>query len=544
MIAASSQPSRRESLRLSPEQAAELVPSAGTIAVGGSGSLLQVPESILEAIGARFAKSGSPLALDVVHVMGLGDRQGRGIDHLAKPGLTRRFIGSHFVLSPAEQRMIAANEVEAIGLPAGTISLLYREIAAGRPGLFTDIGLETFVDPRLSWGRMNACTTEGMSELVTVGGREWLFYPTFPIDVAIIRASVADEDGNLSMDEEAALSDNLAIAQAARNTGGIVIAEVKRVVPRGEIPAARVRVPGVLVDHVVETTYPMQTPVTVFDPARTGAGPATDVVVEPLPLTHLKTIARRAVAELHPGAVVNLGVGAANGISYVALEEGVLDEVTLTVEQGLFGGLPGIGFDSGTATNPSALIDMSAQFDFYDGGGLDIAGLGFAEVGRSGDVNVARVGPVPIGPGGFIDISQKADTVVFCGTFTGGGLLVRIDDGKVVIEREGRYVKFVDAVDEVAFSAEKARREGRRAVYVTERAVFELRDGGLVLTEVAPGISLYRDILDLLDFRMPVAANLKSMDPRIFQPEPMGIRLRPAPSRLPHTPSRSNTETR
>lgn len=542
MIAFSPLSSRREGLQLTAAEAADLIPSACTIAVGGSGSLLQVPESVLESIGARFARSGSPLALDVVHVMGLGDREGRGIDHLAQPGLTRRFIGSHFVLSPAEQKMIADNEVEAIGLPAGTVSLLYREIAADRPGLFTDIGLETFVDPRLSWGRMNSCTNDGLSELVSIKGREWLFYPTFPIDVAIIRASVADADGNLGMDEEAALSDNLAIAQAARNTGGIVIAEVKRVVARGSIPAARVRVPGSFVDHIVETGYPNQTPITVYEPARTGADVATELVVEPLPLTHLKTIARRAVGELHQGAVVNLGVGMANGISYVALEEGILDDVTLTVEQGIFGGLPGIGFDSGTAMNPSALIDMTSQFDFYDGGGLDVAGLGFAEVGRSGDVNVARVGNVPIGPGGFIDISQKADTVVFCGTFTGGGLQVRIEGGKVVIDREGRYVKFVENAQEIAFSAARALREGRRAVYVTERAVFELRAQGLVLTEIAPGIALYRDILDLVDFRLAVADDLTVMDPRIFRPEPMGLRLKPARPQV-STPL-SNTETR
>ena len=519
--------SGRDDLILDLEAAAHLIPSAATVAVGGSGSLLQVPESMLGAIGRRFRQHREPSGLTVVHVMGLGDRAGRGVDHLAQDNLTARFIGSHFVLSPKQQRMIASNRVEAIGLPAGTISLLYREIAGGRPGLFTDIGLETFVDPRLSWGRMNDVTRDGMSSIVIVRGSEWLFYPTFPIDVALIRATEADTAGNLGMDEEAALSDNLAIAQAARNSGGMIIAEVKRVSHQGSIPAARIRVPGVLVDHVVVTDYPNQTPVTHFDRSRTGVVPAEAIRVDNLALDHRKVIARRALLELQTGDLVNLGVGMANGISYVALEEGVLDQITLTIEQGVFGGLPGIGLDSGTVVNPSALIDMSSQFDFYDGGGLDIAGLAFAQVDAAGNVNVARVGSMPIGPGGFIDISQKADAVVFCGTFTGGGLQTHLEDGRLVIDREGSYRKFVSTVDEIAFSAARANREGRRALYVTERAVFELRDGRLALIEIAPGVDIERDVLAQLPFTLHLDEPPRLMDARLFREPPMGITLRP-----------------
>ncbi|MEV6844903.1 CoA-transferase, partial [Actinoplanes sp. NPDC051411] len=564
----------RDGLVVSPSEAARLIRDGDTVVVGGSGSLLQVPETLLAAVADRFLAMGHPAGLDVVHVMGLGDQQGRGVDHLARAGLVRRFVGSHFVLSPAEQAMIAEDRVEAVGLPAGTISLLYREIAAGRPGLFTDIGLETYVDPRQQWGRMNKGTREGLSQLVTVGGREWLFYPAFDVQVALIRASTADTSGNLAMEDEAAWSDNLAIAQAAHNTGGRVLAEVKRIVPAGSLPAAYVRVPGVLVDHVVLTDYPNQTPITVHDPARTGMRVNHPVQVQSMTLDHRKVIARRAAMELRAGQLVNLGVGMANGISYVALEEGVLDAITLTVEQGLFGGLPGIGLDSGTAVNPAAVVDMTSQFDLYDGGALDLAGLSFAQIDAAGNVNVARVGATPIGPGGFIDISQKAGTVVFCGTFRGGGLRTAIHDGRLEILEEGRYGKFVPTVDAITYNASRAAAAGHTAVYVTERAVFRLhsadlpptgtvpadlpptgtvpadlppsgsapdrltagnRVGGsaavaaagcrLELIEIAPGIDLERDVLAWMPFRPLISPALRTMDPRIFAYEPMGLRL-------------------
>lgn len=516
---------RRPDLFISAAQAAEIIPSAATVAVGGSGSLLQVAESVLRAVSDRFASAGVPNDLVVLHTMGLGDRTGRGIDHIARRGLVARFVGSHFVLSPAEQQLIADNEVDAIGLPAGTISLLYREIAADRPGLFTDIGLRTFVDPRLQWGCMNSRTTRGLSEIVQVGGRDWLHYPSFPIDVALLRATEADEHGNLSMDDEAAYSDNLAIAQAAHNSGGNVIAEVKRVVAGGSIPAARVRVPGVLVDHVVVTDYPNQTPITGHDPRRTGQMRNESVPMEPMPLDHRKVIARRAAMELTDGALANLGVGLANGISYVALEEGLINRVTFTVEQGIFGGLPGVGFDSGTAINPAAIIDMSSQFDLYDGGALDFAGLGFAQIDRSGNVDVARIGTTPIGPGGFIDISQKARTVVFCGTFTRGSLATEISDGRLRITNEGRYGKFVNQVRHVCFNAERAVTQGQTVRYVTERAVFELTADGLELVEIAPGVDLEADVLAKLPFAPTISPKLAQMHQLIFEPAPMRLSL-------------------
>jgi propionate CoA-transferase len=519
---------RRPQLHLSAEEAAALVFTGATVAVGGSGSLLQVPETVLEALEKRFVDTAAPTGLTVVHVMGLGDHTGRGVDHIAREGLAKRFIGSHFVLSPTEQALIADNRVEAVGLPAGTISLLYREIAARRPGLFTDIGLGTFVDPRQQWGRMNDVTEHGLSELVTIAEHEWLFYPCFDIDVAIIRASEADADGNLSMDDEGAFSDNLAIAQAAHNSGGIVIAEVKRLSARGSVPAGRVKVPGALVDHVVLTDYPNQTPITVEDPSRTGLTVNRPIEIPVLPLDHRKVIARRAAMEIRSGELVNLGVGMANGISYVALEEGFIDDITLTVEQGIYGGLPGIGLDSGTAINPAAIIDMPSQFDLYDGGALDFAGLAFAQVDAAGNVNVARVGSTPIGPGGFIDISQKASTVVFCGTLRGGGIDVRVSADGIRIARDGAYGKFVDRVEYVSFNAERALADGRRAVYVTERAVFELGPDGIELVEVAPGVDLERDVLAQLPFAPVIRQEPRLMDARLFVDQAMGIRPRPA----------------
>lgn len=517
----------RPELHMTPEAAVALVADDATLAVGGTGSLLQVPETLLAALERRWERDGGPRDLDVVHVMGLGDHEGRGIDHIAIPGLVRRFIGSHFVLSPREQSVIARDEVEAVGLPAGTISLLYREIAARRPGLFTDIGLGTFVDPRQQWGRMNSRTRTGLSELVTVGGEEWLFYPRFDIDIAFLRATEADPDGNVSMDDEAAIGDNLTIAQAVRNSGGIVVVEVKRLVERGAIPAGRVRVPGPLVDHVVLTDYPNQTPITVTDARRTGAEANVVTEVESLPFDQRKVVARRAAIELHEGDLANLGVGMANGISYVALEEGFLDRFTLTVEQGIFGGLPGVGLDSGTAINPSSIVDMPGQFDLYDGGGLDFAGLAYAEIDRHGNVNVAAAGDKPIGPGGFIDISQKARTLVFCGTLRGGGLRVRLDDGRLAITEEGRYAKFVDEFSHISFSAERAVASGQRVLYVTERAVFRLTSGGVELIEIAPGADLRRDVLDQMDFVPLMRSAPARMDPALFSSEPAGLKPRP-----------------
>lgn len=503
-----------------PEDAVALVRDGDRVVVGGSGSLLQVPETLLRCLGERFALDGHPNDLDVVHVMGLGDRDKRGISHIAREGLVRRFIASHYILSPAQQELIAAEKVQAYALPAGSISLLFREIAAGRPGLFTDVGLGTYVDPRHEGGRLNESTTGALGRLVRIDDRDWIHYPSMSLDVALLRASTADEDGNLSMEDEGGLSDNLGIAMAVRRSGGLVVAEVKRVVARGTLPAQQVRVPATLVDHVVLTDHPWQTPLTRDDPFRSGRLRAPGVHLEPLPLDHRKVVGRRAARLLEPGAVVNIGVGMSNVVSYVAAEEGRLDDVTMTVEQGIFGGISGVDLDSGTALNPDALIDMTAMFDFYDGGGLDICFLGMGETDARGNVNVSRLGGRAVGPGGFVDISQNTGCVVFCGTFTGGGLRTRVDGGALSVEVEGRYPKFVEQVEQVTFSGERAANTGQQVWYVTERAVFRLGDSGLELVEIAPGVDLHRDVLDRMDFRPFVSPDLREMDPTIFSSWP------------------------
>lgn len=510
---------------LSPQAAVALVPDDATVVVGGSGSLLQVPEALLAALGERFMVEGRPTGLDVIHVMGLGDRGKRGLSHIAHEGLVRRFVGSHFVLSPAQQELIASNRAEGIALPAGTISLLFREIAAGRPGLLTHVGLDTFVDPSTDGGRLNASTAQPMGEIVELAGQRWIFYASFPIHVGLLRATSADEDGNLSMEDEGGLSDNLAIAMAARNSGGIVIAEVKRVVARGTIPAQSVRVPGNLVDGVVVTDFPWQTPITREDPFRSGALRAPSISIPPLPLDHRKVVARRAMVELRSGDVMNIGVGLSNGVSYVAAEEGVLDQVVGTIEQGIFGGVSGVDLDSGTALNPDALIDMTSMFDFYDGGGLDISFVAMGQLDRHGNVNVSHLGGLPVGPGGFIDITQNTERVVFCGTFTGGGLVTELTDGSLAVTSEGRYQKVVDLVDSVTFSGRRAAAAGQYVRYVTERAVFALDSDGIVLTEVAPGVDLERDVVGQMGFRPRISPDLHAMDARIFRPEIMGWRL-------------------
>lgn len=498
-------------------QALSAIPSQATMAVGGSGSLLQVPETLLGELEKVYLSTGNPHDLTVIHSMGLGDYSGAGLDHLAHEKLVSCFIGSHFVLSPRQIAMIESNRVEAVALPAGSISLLYREIAAGRPGLTTDIGLETFVDPRHGGGRLNASTRKEVSSIVSLSGKEWIHYPAFPIDVALLQGSVADRDGNVTMTEEAGFSDNLAIAQATRNSGGIVIVEVRSVVERGTLPGALVKIPGNLVDYVVVSSAPRQTPLIDFDETRTGmvSGVASHVVE--LPENHRLVIARRAAQEIQHGQLVNLGVGMPNGISAVWAHEKADRQPNFTIEQGHYGGVPGMGLNSGTVAFPTAVIDMPSQFDFYNGGGLEVAVLGFAEADLRGNVSVSRVNGSPIGPGGFIDISQKAGRVLFCGTMTGGGLETALDNGVLRIVREGRYSKFVDKLDEVSFSGNRSVNLGQSVIFITERAVLELTSEGLEVTEIGPGIDLERQVLSVLPTGCRVSRDLRVMDEELFR---------------------------
>jgi propionate CoA-transferase len=396
-----------------------------------------------------------------------------------------------------------------------------REIAAGRPGLLTTVGLNTFIDPRLEGGRMNKRAQESLVELVNFQGREMLFYKAFPINVTIVRGSSADEAGNISVELEGLDLHILPSAQAAYNSGGIVIAQVKRIVKKGTLNPRMVRVPGHMVTAVVHDPNQWQTWESEHNPALCGMVKVPMDSITPLEFGLRKFVARRAAMELKPGAVVNLGIGIADGVANVAAEEGIIDDFTFSIEMGVVGGVPTKGIVFGAAWNPDCIMSMPSQFDFYHGGGLDMAFLGMGEVDPSGNVNVSKLGTRITGSGGFIDISQTAKAVVFCSPFTNGEILVDTKDGKLTILKEGTTQKFRKQVAQVSFSGKFATQTGQQVVYVTERAVFKLENGKVVLTEIAPGIDLQRDVLAQMEFTPEIAANLKIMDGAIFRPEIM-----------------------
>ncbi|WP_298323870.1 CoA-transferase [Haloactinopolyspora sp.] len=501
---------------LSADAAVGLVQDGQTLVVGGSGGGLLEPDALLAALGRRFCETGSPRDLHLVHTTGIGDREGGGMDHLARRGLVRSVVAGNWGMAPAMSAMAVAGEVEAYNFPQGVMSQLFREIAAGRPGVITHVGLGTFCDPRLEGGRLNDVSPQTRVEVVELAGREWLHYAAFDIDVCFIRGTTADERGNLSFEQEGALLEMLAIAQATRNRGGLVIAQAKYLARAGTLDPRLVAVPGICVDVVVHHPEQKQVVTHEYNPAFSGELHAATSTLPPFPLDARKVVARRALAEIEPGDVVNLGVGIADGIASVAAEEDRLDEFTTTIEQGAVGGVPARGVIFGVATNPEAILDQPAQFDFYDGGGLDIAFLGFAQVDAEGNVNVSKFGSRVVGTGGFVNISQNARTVVFCGTFTAGGLDVRVGGGELRVVAEGEHAKFVPAVTQVTFSARESLARGQRVRYVTERAVFDLTADGLRLLEVAPGVDVQRDVLDLLPFKVLVE-EVTTTPPEYFQ---------------------------
>ncbi len=519
---------------LTADEAASLVADNDTILIGGSGAGHSVPDTLIAAVARRFKAEGAPRNITTVHPVGLGDRAERGIGHLAHPGLLKRVVCGTLVDSPPVERMAAADEIEAYTLPQGCLSQLTREMAAGRPGLITHVGLDTFVDPRHGGGRQSARAQEDLVELIDIGGKDYLFFKPFHIDVAFVRGTTADEDGNITMEHEAVFGEMISMAQAARRCGGIVVAQVKRMALRGTLAPKQVKIPGMLVDAIVVDPDQTQTFFTVHDPAYAGEMKVPLKSIAALPFSPRKVIARRAALELFPDAICNLGSGVSTGIASIAAEEGSLDAVVLTNEQGLIGGAPATGNEPGAGRNYQAMVDQPYQFDFYDGGGLDLAFLSFAEVDERCNVNVSRFGGRIIGPGGFINISQNAKTIVFSGTFTAGGLDISWPGGRTRIMREGTEKKFVRAVEQVTYSGPLAARNAQRALYVTERAVFRRNDSGrLELIEMAPGIDLDRDIIAQMQFRPDVSPNVKTMDERIFRTEPMNLSATIAANRHP-----------
>jgi propionate CoA-transferase len=508
---------------LTAADAVRAVPNGATVIIGGSGAGHALPQLFIDTLADVYRAEGEPNDLTTVRVVGIGDFADRGFSQLALPGLMRRTIGSNIGNEPRLGALIDSGEVEAYSFPQGVLSQLCREIAAGRPGLITAVGLDTYVDPRHTGGKQGTAS-EDLVEVIELAGEEWLFFRAFPIDVAVIRGSAIDEDGNLTMDDEAVQGEMLAMAMAARNSGGVVIAQAKSLAAAKSLPARSVVVPGALIDMAYLDPAQTQTYATAHSPYYSGAlrRPSTDAG-DPPPLDVRKVIARRSLLEFRPGDICNLGFGISQMIGAITWEEGIEDRLVLTVEQGIFGGVPVAGNEGGAGFNFQAMIDQPSMFDFYDGGGLDIASLSFAQIDARGNVNVHKFPGRLRGPGGFPNISSRTGRICFVGTLTTSGLQVAVDDGRLRIDSEGTLPKFVESVDEVSFSGAVATRRGQHVRYITERAVFELGEGRVTLIEIAEGLDPETDVIAHMGFVPEVSDQLATTDRRVFAEGAMGL---------------------
>lgn len=512
-------------------EAVKLVKSGDTLGTVGF-VMLGHPDELSFELEKRFKETGEPRDLTLTWCASNSNNRDRiGTARFAMEGFLKRVIGGHWGLTPEIGTMAIENKIEAYNIPQGVMAHIWRAKGGNKPCVVTHVGLGTFADPREDGCKLNDLTKEkgeDLVEVITIDGKEYLMYKTFPINVAFIRGTTADENGNISMEKEGILLEHQILAYATKASGGIVICQVERVVKAGTLHPQMVKVPGVVVDYVVESSDPLKwhrmSPVEYYDPSVTGECKVPLSAVKPIPLDERKVICRRAAMELVPDANSNLGIGMPEGVAAVAAEEGISDSLILTVEPGPIGGVPCGGFKFGCAVNAEAMMDHPYQFDFYDGGGLDFAVLGLAELDREGNVNVSKFGPRIAGAGGFVNITQNAKSVVFAGTLTAGGLKVEVKDGKLNILQEGKVKKFIPAVGHKTFSGEYAKKTGQKVLYVTERCVLEIRPEGLTLTEIAPGVDLQKDVLDQMEFKPIIASDLKLMDERIFKDQPMNIK--------------------
>ena len=518
---------------------AMLIPDEAVVSVSSS-SGLGCPDAVLEAVGERYAATSSPARLTAIHPIAAGDMYGiKGVDHLCRSGQLRRIFagslpsGSSRMEPPLIRQLIHSEHIEAHNLPSGVLFQMHRAAATGQPGVFTEVGLGTYVDPRLQGARMNQRTPDFV-QLCEIDGKEYLYYPAVPVDVAIIRATTADGLGNLSYEQEGGSLGALDQAYAAHNNGGVVIAQVKRTVD-GQLPTADVHVPGVLVDAVVVAPDQKQTTQTDYDPALSGQERRTLQDIEPIAFGLEKVIARRAAAELRLDATVNLGFGVSAAVPRILLEEGHAEDVTWVIEQGAVGGFPLTGSAFGCALNPQAIVQSTDQFTLLQGGGFDVAMLSFLEISQAGDVNVSHLPSAPhvtAGVGGFSDIVTRAPKIVFSGYFNAGKKDIRIEDGSLLVLKDGTVPKLVPEVSQITFSGQMARQRGQQVLFVTERCVLELREHGLTVTEIAPGIDLRRDVLQQTAVPLHVSPDVKPMDAAMFREAPMGLHLSRGPNRL------------
>lgn len=495
------------------KEAIELIKDGDTVALSGF-MLATAARELMIAIGENFKTNGYPRNLTFYQGAGIGNNRDQGVCEMSYPGLVKRYVTAHFANNKPMIEMALKNEVEAYNFPQGVISHLYRQAAGGKPFEITRIGLNTYCDPRQRGGKINEAAKENLVELMEIDGKEYLKYKVPSFDIGLIRGTTSDEYGNITMEEESSIIDSLDIAMAVKASGGKVIVQVKNIVSSSSINRKEVVIPGVFVDAVVKSENPeeyhRQTPGTFYDPIISGKYKSDDFGFSNIEMSERKFIAKRAIKELDGNSVVNLGIGIPESVASVAHEEGI-EDIVLTVESGLIGGVPLGGSNFGSAVNAWAGLAMASQFDFYNSGGLDRTFLGFAEIDEKGNINVSRFGDRIGGCGGFIDITQSTKNIVFCGTMTAGGLEVEYDGDEIKIVKEGKKIKFKKEIEEITFSSKQSRENNQKVIFITERCVFELDEEGLVLTEIAKGINIEKDILSVMEFVPKISSDLKFM---------------------------------